>query len=171
MALSTQALFETGLGDLLQLLLALLFSVLSVYAGVRVFARAAPNTREVEELKRGNVAVGVVLGASILSIAILVRGLLLGLGDPLVTPRPAVLWTEYVIIAILLLFLGVALGMALVRAAFWAFDHLSQGLHEEVELQRGNLAVGVAMAGALIAVSIVLSDTLGHILASWNWSP
>jgi uncharacterized membrane protein YjfL (UPF0719 family) len=145
---------------ILQILLALLFGVLSVYAGLRVFARASKGTHELEELKKGNAAVGVLLAGSILAIAIIVHSLV-GSVAGLLVPRPALHWLQSVVLALVVLLIGVLVGSLLVEGALWAFDHLSQGLDEGEELRRGNVAVALVMAGALVAVAFSVADSLG----------
>ncbi len=56
-----------------QLLLAVVLSALAAYLGVWLFSRATPGLDEWAELRKGNPAVGVVMGAVVVGVAIIVR--------------------------------------------------------------------------------------------------
>ena len=65
----------TGLAiAFLQLVLGLVFAMGSVYLGLRMFDKLTEGIDEMKELKRGNVAVAILLGAIIFSIANIVEG-------------------------------------------------------------------------------------------------
>ena len=62
-----------------QLTLGLLLAMGSVYLGIRIFDKLTDGIDEMKEVQKGNVAVAILLGAIILSIANIVEGGVYGL--------------------------------------------------------------------------------------------
>ena len=58
---------------LVQLVAGLVFASISIFLAYRIWDRITTKINETEELKKGNVAVGVVLGAVMIAVAIVIR--------------------------------------------------------------------------------------------------
>jgi uncharacterized membrane protein YjfL (UPF0719 family) len=143
---------------LLQLLFGLALAMSSVYLGLRMFDRMTSGINEMDEIKKGNVAVGILMTAIVFSIANVVqRGvanltasipLSLGLGPMIVG----------LIVGVLQLLIAIAAAIFSINLAIKVLDKITTEIDEMKELKRGNVAVAILMAGVLLAVSFVISS-------------
>lgn len=150
-------------GAFLQLVLGLLFAALAIFMGVRLFDRLTKGIEELEELKRGNVAVGVLLAAVVITIANIVAGGVQGLSAATINGN-----VNAVLGGILQILLSLVLAVVAIFLAVSIFGTVTKGIDEEAELRRGNVAVAVMLAGFLIAVSIVINSGVAAIGAAFN---
>jgi uncharacterized membrane protein YjfL (UPF0719 family) len=129
--------------------------------GVWLFERATRDVDEWAELRRGNLAVGVVMGAIVLAVGIIVRP---ALQDPLLSAdlgRSRPLYELLVNAAGLLV--ALLLAVVAVGLALWLFTRLTADLDEWTELASGNHAVAVLMAGVILAVALLTATAVDRI--------
>jgi len=150
-------------GAFLQLILGLLFAALAIFMGVRLFDRLTKGLEEIEELKRGNVAVGILLAAVVITIANIVAGGVQGLSAATISGN-----VNAVLGGILQIVISLILAVVAIFLAVNIFGRVTKGIDEEAELRKGNVAVAVMLAGFLIAVSIVINSGVAAIGASFN---
>ena len=144
-----EAVFNAAFG----LALTVVVAGLVTFLGVWLFERATRSIDEWAELRRGNLAVGVVMGAIVVAVGVIVRP---ALQDPLIVAdlgRSRPLY-ELLINAIGLL---IALLLAIVAVGFavWLFTRLTTDLDEWTELASGNHSVAALMAGVILAVALL----------------
>ena len=143
---------------LLQLLIGLALAMSSVYLGLRMFDRMTEGINEMDEIKKGNVAVGILMAAVVFSIANVVQK---GVGN-LTTSIPLNMGMGPMIVGLVLgiLQLLIAVGAAAfsINLAIKVLDKITTDIDEMKELKRGNVAVAIVMAGVLLAVSFVISS-------------
>lgn len=149
--------------SLAQLALAVVLGAIAAYLAVHLFQRFASELDEWQEIRQGNTAVGVVLAALVLAVAIVLR------------PALVVNWTAWDVgnafFAKALLVQALQLGVGLVVAvlalvlAFYLFSALTRGIDEMEELRKGNLAVAGLLAGVLIGVGLLVSQAVGQVMA------
>ncbi len=154
---------EELLLNLAQLAVAVLLSAIAAYLAFLVFQWFTRNVDEWEELRRGNAAVGVVLGAIVVAVAIVLRpalGVDMGAGDAGRDLFFRVMLTEAVQLVVGLVLAIVTLGLALLL-----FVVLTRSIDEIEELKKGNLAIAAMLAGVVIGVSLLLSQAVGNIMA------
>jgi uncharacterized membrane protein YjfL (UPF0719 family) len=132
----------------------------AVYAGIRIFDRITKNIDEMAELKRGNLAIGVLLGGVILSFATVIAGgvrsltnVVLGIGSRTVGATLVGLGG-----GILNLLISLGLASAAIYIALNIFGRLTKDMDEEAELKRGNVAVAFLLAAILFSVATVISS-------------
>lgn len=146
-----------------QLLLAVALSALAAYLGVWVFNRSTPNLDEWAELRKGNAAVGVVMGAVVVGIAIILRPALSA-----VSLRPDVGMTLQVVWRLLVqvaqVFVGLVLSLGVIAFSLWLFTRLTGELDEWAEIAKGNLGVAALLAGVIIATAWLAGFALDSIL-------
>jgi uncharacterized membrane protein YjfL (UPF0719 family) len=145
---------------LIQVLVSLGFAMFAVYAGIRIFDRITKNIDEMAELKRGNLAIGVLLGGVILSFATVIAGgvrsltnVVLGIGSRTVGATLVGLGG-----GILNLLISLGLASAAIYIALNIFGRLTKDMDEEAELKRGNVAVAFLLAAILFSVATVISS-------------
>ena len=119
---------------------------------------------EWEELRQGNPAVGVVLGAIVVAVALMLRPALAvdtALWDVGNQVYVRILLAEALQLAIGLVLAVLALGLALL-----IFAGLTRGIDEIEELKKGNLAVGGLLAGVVLGVGMMVSQAVGQIMTT-----
>jgi uncharacterized membrane protein YjfL (UPF0719 family) len=142
------------------IIVAVILGVLASYIGVWLFSRSTRHLDDWAEVRRGNAGMGVVLGAIIVGIAIILKP---AVDLPLTTTAssPAlVLLGEIagIIVALVLALSAIVFSVGL-------FGRLVGGdIDELYELQNGNMAVAAIMAGVILAVSLLISGAVAAII-------
>ena len=146
-----------------QLLLAVVLSALAAYLGVWLFSRATPGLDEWAELRNGNPAVGLVMGAVVVGVAIILRpalnivSLRLDVGATLdVALR---LLTQALLVAV-----GLVLSLAAIAFALWLFTRLTGELDEWAEIAKGNVGVAALLAGVILGTALLSGVALDSAL-------
>jgi uncharacterized membrane protein YjfL (UPF0719 family) len=147
-----------------QLLLAVILSALAAYLGAWLFNRSTPGLDEWAELRKGNPAVGVVMGAVIAGVAIILRPALRVV--PLQVDSGATLDVAWRLLAqTIQVAVGLALSLAVIAFALWLFTKLTGELDEWAEIGKGNVGVAAMLAGVIIATALLSGVALDSILA------
>lgn len=146
-----------------QIVVAVILAAIASYLGLLLFNRATRDLDEWAELRRGNTAMGLVLGSIILGIALILR-------PALTVPALADTGTRlYPVIALLVqaaaILLGLVLALSAIIFAVGLFDRLTGQIDELTELQQGNVAVAAVMVGVILAVSLLMSRAIEQIIA------
>ncbi|MFH1107093.1 MAG: DUF350 domain-containing protein [Candidatus Micrarchaeota archaeon] len=146
---------ETVVIQLARLVAAVVVAVVAQYLAIRVFDKLTTRIDEMEELRKGNAAVGVVLGAVIISVAIIVAQGVLAIvpGD-----MELVRYDFWGRVASGALNLTVSLVLA-VGAQFLAlsvFDKVAAGLDVQAELKKKNMGVAVLLAAVIIGIGLIV---------------
>jgi uncharacterized membrane protein YjfL (UPF0719 family) len=148
-----------GLGiGVLQLIVGLVLAIASIYIGLSLFGKFTKGINEEEELKKGNVAVGVLMAAIILSIANVVQVGVVGLTSALTTglSMNATQVMNAIIGGVVQLVVAIVLAVVAIYIAINVLDKITKNIDEMEELKKGNVAVAILLAGVLIAVSFVV---------------
>ncbi len=127
------------------IVLDLLISVLAIavlqLAGMFLFALMTP-FNDLEELRKGNTAVGVALGGKFLATAII-----LGVA-------------AYTNSSILHMGLWFFVGYICLIATYWVFDWATPGIKLSEHLQQGNAAVAALLAFVYIGIAFAVSSLI-----------
>jgi uncharacterized membrane protein YjfL (UPF0719 family) len=146
-----------GLGiAIFQLIVGLALAMGSVYLGLKMFDRLTEGTDEMAELKKGNVAIAILLGAIILSIANIVESGVSGLTGVFTSGLSYLQTVAALFIGLVNLAIGVIFSIFSIYIAVNVLDKITVGIDEFKELRKGNVAVAIIMAAVLIAVSFVI---------------
>lgn len=151
-----------------QVLVSLVFAMMAVYAGIRIFDKFTKGIDEMAELKRGNVAIGVLLGAVILSYATVIAGGVGSLTNVVLNVGNATLMGTLtgLVGGIVNLLIALGLASAAIYLALNIFGKITKGIDEEAELRRGNLAMAFLLAAILLAVSTVIASGVASVGAA-----
>ena len=155
---------------LFEFLLSAALGLLVVYVNYRMFIATNPDYHAEEEMKKGNAGVAVLLAALLVSAGLIVRE-----GVFPVTNLVRLYFTapvEYVKGWQLLLLIVAHLGLVFVVAVytislslrFWG--RLTPNINEGAELKKGNLAVGLVLAGVVAVMAIFISDGISRLTKS-----
>ena len=153
---------------LIQLLVSLGFAMLAVYAGIRIFDRLTTGIDEMAELRRGNTAIGILMGAVVIAYATVIAGgvasltnVVLGLGGKSLLETGAAL-----VGGVVNLLIGRALASFAITMAMRIFGKITKDMDEQAELKRGNVAVAFLLAAILFAVATVISSGVASVGAA-----
>lgn len=141
------------------IIIAVILGVVASYIGVWLFTISTRHLDDWGEVRRGNTGMGVVMGAIIVGIAIILQP---AVNLPLTAEmsRPLlVLLGELAGIVI-----GLFLAVSAIVFSLGMFGRLVGDIDELFELQRGNMAVAAIMAGVVLAVSLLISGAVASII-------
>lgn len=145
---------------IVQLIIAIILAVVSLYIGFAMLGKMTNNIDEEKEISKGNTAVGILVASIFVSIAIVVQS---GVAGVSVGLRNAIAGDIYSLVAsVAQLILGIILAIAAIYLSLNIFDKLTKGIDEFKEIQKGNVAVALEMAGVIISVALIIqSGVLG----------
>ncbi|VVB70627.1 Uncharacterised protein [uncultured archaeon] len=165
----TVELFLIQLGfALFTIILGIIFSMASVYLAIRVYDRITEGIDEIQELKKGNVAVGLLLAAIIYGISSIVAS---GVGnltnllsfDTLSGSVSASSVLVNLVLGIVQLVVSILVAVVAIYVALRVLDGITTEINEMIEIKKGNVAVAILMVAVILAVSLVVSSSLGYL--------
>ena len=151
---------------LVQLIIAIIFSVIALYIGFITLAKITKNIDQEKELAKGNPAVGIIVAAVFIAIALVVQsgvsGLSVGIGKAASVGLLSLDGLLAIGAAFVQLILGIVLAIAAIYLALNIMDKLTKGVDEFEEIKKGNIAVALMMASVIISVAVIIqSGVLG----------
>jgi len=150
--------------SLAQLGVAIVLAALAAYLAFYLFQWFTRDLDEGEELRRGNAAVGIVLGAIVVSVAIVLRPALEVDSTAWDIGRSEVFF-RVLLVEALQVAVGLVLAVVAQALAFYLFAALTRGFDEVAELKQGNLALAGLLAGVLIGAGLLTSQAIAQVLS------
>jgi uncharacterized membrane protein YjfL (UPF0719 family) len=155
---------------LIQLVISIIFAVLALYIGFAVLSKINKNMDEEKEIARGNVAVGIIVAAVFVAIALVVQsgvsGLSVGINKAISVGILSVDGLLAIGTAFIQLILGIVLAVGAIYLALNVLDKLTKGVDEFEEIKKGNIAVALMMGGVIIAVAVIIQSGVIGITAA-----
>ncbi len=149
--------------SVVQLIVAVLLAAVTAYLGVFIFEKATRGLDEWEELKKSNVAVGLVLGAVIVGVAIILRPTM----SVSIIAGQADVGRAYPYYALLIqavqILIGLILAVASIAVSLCLFTVLTRNIDEMEELKKGNVSMALLLTGVIIAVSFLVTTAVEDI--------
>ena len=146
-----------------QFIAAIIAAAIVAYLSVWLFARATRGIDEWNELRKGNVAVGIILGAMIIGVGLVLRPALAPLGLNLdAAPADAVAYR--ILLHGVQVLVGILLAIVSLGLSLWLFTRLTGSIDEWAEIGRGNVAIAAVLVGVIIATALVTSTTMDAVL-------
>lgn len=148
--------------SLAQLVVAVFLAAIIAYLSFYLFQLFTRDVDEWEELRQGNSAIGLVLGAAIVAVALVLKPALevnTSFWDAGQDLYIRVLLAQAVQIAI-----GLLVAVSALALAVFLFSSLTRGIDEIAELKRGNVAIAGLLAGVLVGVGLLVSQAVGQIV-------
>lgn len=130
-----------GVLIVVNLVISLIVILLLQMVGMYILSKITP-FNDMEELNKGNVAVGLVFGGQFLATAII-----LGV-------------SAYTNSSIWYMALWFAVGYVCLVLSYWIFDWLTPGIKLSDQLKDGNKAVGLLLACVYIGVAFAVSSLI-----------
>jgi uncharacterized membrane protein YjfL (UPF0719 family) len=142
---------------LVSLLVSLGLAMYAIKLAIESFDKLTKDIDEQAELKKGNMAVGILLAAVIYAIANVISSGVAGLTHAI---HPELSWTFVigVVVGLVNLVIGIKIATFAVSLAIKVLDKVTTDIDEMKEIQKGNAAVAVVMAGVLISVSFIIRE-------------
>jgi uncharacterized membrane protein YjfL (UPF0719 family) len=145
------------LAGLVQFIVGLFLAMFSVYIGLKMFDKLTKGVNEWDEIKKGNVAVGILLAAVIISIATVVQGGVLRITASIGGGQSISVMAVGLAVGIVNLVIGIIAAIIAIYIAVRVLDKITKDIDEMKEISKGNIAVAIIMAGVLFAVSFIIS--------------
>jgi uncharacterized membrane protein YjfL (UPF0719 family) len=153
-----------------ELALSLGLGFLTVWFSFKMLARLTPQTDDFKAIKSNNTAVGILFGATILSVGLVVKQA----AYPTVSSLQTILHRGLSWTGVLKLF-GIGLGsiaivMVIALTAVWMavrlFLRMTKDIDELAEIQRNNVAVAVILGCMIVVIGLFLGHGIQSLLAS-----
>lgn len=148
--------------SLVQLVVAVFLSAITAYMAFYLFQWFTRRMDEWAELRRGNPAIGLVLGSIVVAVAIVLRPALSV--DTAAWDVGGDLFFRVLLAEALQLAVGLVLAIVTLTLALYLFAALTRGIDEIEELQKGNLAIAGLLAGVVLGISLLVSQAVAQIL-------
>ncbi len=148
--------------SLSQLAIALILSAISAYLTFFLFQLFTRDLDEWEALRQGNAAVGLVLGAMLISVAIVLRPAIVVGASVWDVGRD--FFFRVLLAQALQLVVGMILAVITLTVGLYLFSALTRGIDEVEELGKGNLAIAGLLAGVVIGVGLMVAQAVGQVM-------
>jgi uncharacterized membrane protein YjfL (UPF0719 family) len=146
-----------------QLVIAIITAALVAYLSIWLFDKTTRDIDEWTELRKGNVAVGIVLASLVVGVGLILR--------PGITPAalkldvgPANDVVVKLVVQLIQILIGLLLSIVAIGTSLWIFTRLTGAIDEWAEISRGNVAIAIVLGGVVIATSLIVSTALDAIL-------
>ncbi|MBI5200517.1 MAG: DUF350 domain-containing protein [Elusimicrobia bacterium] len=146
-----------------KLLVSALTAVLVVFVTYKVFVKANTDFDEEKEIKNGNVAVGILVTALLLGSANIIQNALTPLTNLLLYSLQggdtAMSRTRLALYAAAHLSMAFIMAVVAMSFSLRVFGRLTRSyMRAGLELQKGNVAVGLLLAGVVFVVGMYIGD-------------
>ena len=147
--------------SLAQLVISIIPGAVVAFLSFYLFQWFTRDLDEWEELRQGNPAVGIVLGAILVSVALILRPALAV--DTETWDAGHQVYVQLLLAEALQIAMGLILAVLALGLALLVFLALTRGIDEVEELKKGNLAVGGLLAGVVLAVGMMVSQAVTQV--------
>jgi uncharacterized membrane protein YjfL (UPF0719 family) len=154
--------FEVLVLQSVRLVLAIVFAVAAQYLAIKIFDKMTTKIDEMEELKKGNAAVGIVLASVIISVATIISGGVANMVPADMNISSGAFWNA-LLNGTIGLFVAIIFAVVAQFVALGVFDSMTEGIDEQKELKKGNMAIAILLAAVIFATAIVVQAGLPHL--------
>ncbi|MBI4370317.1 MAG: DUF350 domain-containing protein [Elusimicrobia bacterium] len=151
-----------------ELAASVIIAVFVIFVSYRIFIRANTDFDEEEEIKKGNVAVGILLAAIMVASAMIIqKGLypIMSMIRIYLTSPVNQTFTQWQVPVFALAHFMMVFGLAVGTISFSLrlYGRLTRHVQEGKELQKGNPAVGMVLGAVVIIVAMYVGDGIGSL--------
>jgi hypothetical protein len=161
---------------IVQLVIGLIVGIGTIYLGIKFVDKLTKNIEELEELKKGNLSVGIFIFAVIFLFAMVVAGGVRGLTEALTgaTGKADPVAMDYVTaigVGIVQLIVAILIAVVAIYIAMWIINKISVQIDKikikdmpdvafnwEDSLKNNNLAMALFIAAILIGLAFVITE-------------
>ncbi|HAM35913.1 MAG TPA: hypothetical protein DEB40_08240 [Elusimicrobia bacterium] len=149
--------------SLFEFLLAVVMSGCVIYVTYRIFIRANPDFNMEDEIKKGNIATGLLVGTILIcasnflqkGMSSVVSMFRLYITAPAQCPLP---FYQMVLLGTAHLAFSMFLAVLTISITLRLFGRLTSHMQEGRELQKGNVAVGILLSSVVIVATLYVSE-------------
>ena len=145
---------------LIALFLSLWLAMTAVKKAIDMFDKTTEGIDEWAELAKGNVSVGIVMAAMIYAVGDIISSGVQGLTHAIMAPSLSMAFVLSVVIGIINLLVALWIATTVISLAIKTLDKATKNIEEMKEIGKGNVAVGVMVAGVLLAVANVVGSAV-----------
>ena len=155
---------------LFEFLLSAALGLLVVYVNYRMFIATNPDYDAEEEMKKNNIGVAILLSALLVSAGLIVQEGVYPVTNlvRLYVTAPVDYITGWQLALLIMGHLGLVFVVAVYTISlslrFWG--RLTPNISEGEELKKGNLAVGIVLAGVVAVMAIFISEGISRLTKS-----
>ncbi len=142
---------------LLEFVVAVAIGVFALYTAFKVFDKLTKEIEEWEELKKGNVAVGIYTAAVFFTMAFVIKGSLGELFRAFQAESFSVALTLFAF-AFLNAILSLIAAIISIFISLKVIDRATPNVDEWAELKKGNIAIALLMAIVIFSLGYIISD-------------
>lgn len=146
--------------------ISLIVSILSVYVGISIFDRITREMEEWKELKKGNIAVSIVLVSILLSLALILEPQVESSFSTVQNGLSKIQIVAVIMAVLVNLILTLLIATLSVYIAIRIIDRLTDNIDEFAELRKGNVAVGLFVAAVVLVVALLSRAAINNIVSS-----
>jgi uncharacterized membrane protein YjfL (UPF0719 family) len=140
-----------------KILLSILLATFTIFFSLQLFNKTTKKIDELEEIKKGNTSVAIVLIAMILAIASIVQQGIQNITLLLSPNVPMEIMLINAVISMIQLLVSILVAIFVIKIGIYTVGKIYKGLDYEIQLKKGNNAVALLIAGVIIAISFVIS--------------
>jgi len=144
------------IGAFVQLILGIALAMFAIFAGTRVLAQLLPKIKIWDEIKNKNLGVGALTAGVVIAYTNVITRGIMGMSKA-VSVNPSLLGFAAGFVSVLI---GIALSSLAITLAFKVLDRITKDIDETDELLKGNLALGLVLAGILYGVSSMIASAV-----------
>ena len=148
------------------LFIALIGAVFSVFLALGLLNKMTGHLDEWEELKKGNVAVGILFLAVILSVLLMIAPTAFGSISMIQHFRPALNFAVDLVISLANIFLASVFSIFALYVGFQVEDKVTQDIDELKELKKGNVAVALMIGALLVGIAFVATPFISEMVSA-----
>ncbi|MEM3381226.1 MAG: DUF350 domain-containing protein [Candidatus Bathyarchaeia archaeon] len=139
-------------------IVALLAIIIGVYVASKAVDRLTVELNEWDEVRKGNIAVAVYFVGVLLSVGVIITPSIAGLYNMLPKIASGALPYQAIIPPVNSVILSIIIAVIVQYIGIRTFTRITRGINEWGELKRGNVAVGLMMAGTLVVVGLIVAQ-------------
>ena len=142
----------------LTVLLSLALAMWSIKKSIELYNKWTPDIDEMEEIRKGNLAVGILMAAVVYSIASIIAA---GVESLTTAIKPFDVSASYaigVIVGVVNLLVSLVIATFTISLTLRFLNKITRDVDEIAEVGKGNVAVAVLLAGVLIAVANIVQS-------------
>jgi uncharacterized membrane protein YjfL (UPF0719 family) len=152
-------------GAVIKILIAVVLAVLAVNIGLVIFEKITQfgemgKLNILKELENGNAAVAILMIGVILAIAIVIRS---GIVSLAFIPRFDWNYVWNVVWGFAQMLIAIMLSIISIYLALWIFKRFMEGKDIIGDIRDGNIAMGIAIAGIVIAIAFIIEASVANI--------
>ncbi|MEM2963481.1 MAG: DUF350 domain-containing protein [Candidatus Anstonellales archaeon] len=144
----------------------IVLAIASVYIGIKAFDRLTERVEEIEELKKGNTAVGILIASIILSIATVVSSGVAGFTEGISPNYDISLILLLSFINLVKLVFALLVAIVTIYFAFNFLDYITKDISEIEELKENNVAMAVFIGSVILSVSFVVNAGMSTLITT-----